>query len=85
MRHNTDVLKDIATFYNSIKTKEYSALNLDEDVKKFQGLRDEVIGLFEDNSLFNKPIYHSSDFDYNYESMRVACDEMMKLIMEEGL
>lgn len=85
MKVNADLLKAVSDFYNKIKTKEYSYLDFDDDTKEFVELRSKVMQEYPGEPMFNKSIYHSSNFEKSYEKMRIACGEMTSLIMEKGL
>jgi hypothetical protein len=85
MKLNADLLQAVGDFSNKIKTKEYSYLDFDEDTEEFIGLRVKVMNEYPGELMFNKPIYHTSNFNKSYEEMKIACGEMIKLIMEKGL
>jgi hypothetical protein len=85
MKLNAELLQAVGDFSNKIKTKDYSYLDFDVDTEEFVELRVKVMNEYPGEFMFNKPIYHTSDFNKSYEEMRIACGEMISLIMEKGL
>ena len=85
MNLNAELLQAVGDFYNKIKTKEYSYLDFDSDTKEFVELRSKIMDEYPGEPMFNKLIYHTSDFKKSYEEMRIACGEMISLIMDKAL
>lgn len=84
MSLNVELLKQIGDFYIKIVAKDYSYLDFEQDYKEFIKLRSKVMEEYPGEPMFNKLIYHTSDFDKSYVQMRVACGEMSELIMKKG-
>ena len=79
MRNRKDICKDLSEFYSDIYNKGVSTSIVD-DRKKFIELKNEVKEHFPKDALFNKKIYFTSSFDYDYPQMQEECSEMLKLV-----
>ena len=84
MSLNTELLRQVGDFYIKIKEKDYSYLDFEDDSKEFIELRSKVMNEYPGEPMFNKSIYHTSDFEKSYFQMRIACGEMSELIMKKG-
>jgi hypothetical protein len=76
-----NLLSELISFCESIRNLGV-ATNIDELRKKFIELKERVRKLFPKASLFNKKIWHESDFDYKLPQMQEECKELIDIVID---
>lgn len=78
MRDFKEVKTDIAKLYGEIAGIGAS-IQKEDHRERFKTLKEEVRQHFPKAALFNKKIFLSSSFDYEYPKMQEELSEMLKL------